>query len=62
MKTGQTNLAWEEYAREPEHDIPHGQLGNTDEVAKVIVFLAFEAASYVTGTSINIDGDSGPSL
>ncbi len=30
--------------------------------SKVIVILASEAASYVTGTSINIDGGSGPSL
>jgi NAD(P)-dependent dehydrogenase (short-subunit alcohol dehydrogenase family) len=34
----------------------------TDGAAKVIVFLASEAASYVTGTTINIDGGSGPSL
>ncbi|WP_152399101.1 SDR family NAD(P)-dependent oxidoreductase [Paenibacillus cellulositrophicus] len=61
-KRDKPDLTWEEYAREPEHDIPLGRIGNTDEAAKVIVFLASEAASYVTGTSINIDGGSAPSL
>jgi NAD(P)-dependent dehydrogenase (short-subunit alcohol dehydrogenase family) len=35
---------------------PLGRVGETDEAAKVIVFLASEAASYVTGASINVDG------
>ena len=37
-------------------DIPLGRIGETDEAANVIVFLASDAASYLTGTSINIDG------
>jgi NAD(P)-dependent dehydrogenase (short-subunit alcohol dehydrogenase family) len=32
------------------------RIGNTDEAAKVITFLVSDAASYVTGTAINIDG------
>ena len=36
--------------------IPIGRVGETDEAANVIVFLASEAASYVTGLAINIDG------
>lgn len=36
--------------------IPMGRLGEADEVANVIAFLASSAASYVTGTCINIDG------
>ncbi|MGC6588558.1 SDR family NAD(P)-dependent oxidoreductase [Paenibacillus sp. Dod16] len=55
-------LAWEQYARDPRHNIPLGRIGNTEEAAKVIVFMASDAASYVTGTSINIDGGSAPSL
>ena len=41
---------------DPRHRIPLGRIGNTEEAAKVIVFMASDAASYVTGTSINIDG------
>ncbi len=36
--------------------IPIGRVGETVEAANVIVFLASEAASYVTGVAINIDG------
>ena len=34
------------------------RVGETEEVANVIAFLASDAASYVTGTSINVDGGS----
>jgi len=37
-------------------DIPLGRVGRAEEVAAVITFLASQAASYVTGTSINLDG------
>ena len=36
--------------------IPLGRVGLAEEVANVIAFLASDAASYVTGTSINLDG------
>ncbi|MDH6672108.1 SDR family NAD(P)-dependent oxidoreductase [Paenibacillus glucanolyticus] len=61
-KREEPGLSWEQYARDPRHKIPLGRIGDTDEAAKVIVFLASDAASYVTGTSINIDGGSAPSL
>jgi 3-oxoacyl-[acyl-carrier protein] reductase len=37
-------------------NVPLGRVGEADEVANLIVFLASAAASYVTGTSTNIDG------
>jgi NAD(P)-dependent dehydrogenase (short-subunit alcohol dehydrogenase family) len=37
-------------------DIPLGRVGETEEAANAIVFLASNMASYVTGTSINMDG------
>jgi len=37
-------------------DIPLGRVGDAEEVANVVAFLASAAASYVTGTSINLDG------
>lgn len=39
-------------------DIPLGRVGDAEEVANVVAFLASAAASYVTGTSINLDGGS----
>lgn len=36
--------------------IPLGRMGEAEEVAQVIAFLASDAASYVTGACINVDG------
>lgn len=36
--------------------IPAGRLGNPDEVAAVVAFLASEAAAYVTGETIHVNG------
>lgn len=49
-------LTWEQYATKKDHHIPLGRIGNTDEAANVITFLVSDAASYVTGTAVNIDG------
>ena len=35
---------------------PMGRAGTADEVAEAIIWLLSEAASYVTGTTINISG------
>lgn len=61
-KREEPGLTWEQYARDTRHRIPFGRIGDTQEAAKVIVFMASDAASYVTGTSINIDGGSAPAL
>lgn len=54
-KVQDPELSWEQFSSK-ERQIPLGRIGNTDEAAKVITFLASDAASYVTGTSVNIDG------
>lgn len=54
-------LSWEEFSRK-DRQIPLGRIGNTEEAAKVITFLVSEAASYVTGTSVNIDGGAAGTL
>jgi 3-oxoacyl-[acyl-carrier protein] reductase/bacilysin biosynthesis oxidoreductase BacG len=37
-------------------EIPLHRLGRADEVANVVVFLASERSSYVTGTCVTVDG------
>lgn len=49
------NAPWREAA---ERGTPAGRLGTADEVAEVIAFLASDAASYVTGQTIVVDGGS----
>ena len=39
-----------------ERQIPLGRLGTPDEVAAVVLFLASPAASYLTGTTVHVDG------
>jgi 3-oxoacyl-[acyl-carrier protein] reductase len=40
--------------------IPIGRVGEAEEFANVALFLASDAGSYVTGTSINVDGGLSP--
>ena len=39
-----------------EQQIPMGRLGEPREFAALVAFLASERASYITGTSIQVDG------
>lgn len=37
-------------------DIPMGRLGKAEEIAALVIFLASEPASFITGTTIQVDG------
>ncbi|MFS8085229.1 MAG: SDR family NAD(P)-dependent oxidoreductase, partial [Acidobacteriota bacterium] len=52
---GDPFLSQEEWARYPTL-VPLGRIGEPDEVAAVIAFLASKAASYVTGQCIHVNG------
>jgi len=63
LKSGQHNRRaaasgadQEEMYKKMGKDVPIGRVGEAEEAANVIVFLASGAASYVTGTSVNVDG------
>ncbi len=72
LKSGQHERRWRQaHASDPDltleawyarlgKDVPLGRVGEADEAGDVIVFLASERASYVTGTAINVDGGRSP--
>ena len=37
-------------------DVPMGRLGHPEELANAIVFLASDAASFINGHILNVDG------
>ena len=47
---------YDEYIAEMAKRIPLGRVGTAEEFANMILFLASDAGSYVTGTAINVDG------
>jgi NAD(P)-dependent dehydrogenase (short-subunit alcohol dehydrogenase family) len=47
---------YDEYIAEMGKRIPMGRVGTAEEFANMILFLASDAGSYVTGTAINVDG------
>jgi len=55
-KAAKTGVAVEQYYANLAKNIPLGRVGRAEEAANAIAFLASEAASYITGTSINLDG------
>ncbi|MDP1538169.1 MAG: SDR family oxidoreductase [Burkholderiales bacterium] len=55
-RINQEGINADEYYATIGKEIPLKRAGEAQEVANVITFLASDAASYVTGTSINLDG------
>jgi NAD(P)-dependent dehydrogenase (short-subunit alcohol dehydrogenase family) len=55
-------IALADYASRRAKDIPLGRMGKAEEFANLACFLASEAASYITGTAINVDGGHSPAV
>lgn len=55
-RMAQTGISEAEYFRQVAAEIPLQRLGDPMEVGRVVAFFASEAASYVTGTSLLVDG------
>jgi len=51
---------YEQYISEMGQRIPLKRVGTAEEFANMILFLASDAGSYVTGTAINVDGGFTP--
>src|SRR5258706_77081 len=52
----QAGLGREEFLEKAGADIPLRRVGTPEEFANVMVFLASERASYVTGVALQVDG------
>jgi len=55
-RTAKSGQSKEEYSKEYLKAIPMGRLGEPHEFASVVAFLASTRASYVTGSTISVDG------
>ena len=55
-KAAKSGVSVEQLYAERGKEIPLGRVGRAEEVANAIAFLASGAASYITGSSINLDG------
>jgi 3-oxoacyl-[acyl-carrier protein] reductase len=65
IRSAQTERGWREqsphltlaeYEREIGRGVPLQRIGDAEEVADLVAFLASARASYLTGTAINVDG------
>jgi NAD(P)-dependent dehydrogenase (short-subunit alcohol dehydrogenase family) len=54
------NVSFEQYVAEAGKSVPMGRMGKAEEFANVATFLASDAAGYVTGCAINVDGGRSP--
>jgi len=63
-EAGGRKLPWEEFLKRAAERlrIPMARVGLAEEYANVACFLASDAASYVTGCAINVDGGLSPGI
>lgn len=55
-RAARLKISVEEHYEKTGKTVPLGRMGEAEEVANVIAFLASDAASYVTGCCIQVDG------
>jgi 3-oxoacyl-[acyl-carrier protein] reductase len=62
VDTDMTTALGEERVSQMTSQVPLGRAGTVDDVAGVVGFLASDAASYITGAVIPVDGGLGMGL
>lgn len=56
IETDMTNELGDKFKEEAKKNIPLKRLGEAEDVAEVVAFLASESSNYVTGQVIHVDG------
>ena len=56
VRAEEAGITFDEAIEKMTGDIPLGRIGDPEEFANMVVFLASERASYMTGTTIQVDG------
>ena len=56
VRAEEAGITFDEALANMTANIPLGRIGEPDEFAALVVFLASEQASYITGTTIQVDG------
>jgi 3-oxoacyl-[acyl-carrier protein] reductase len=56
IDTEMTSVLSEDVKASMMGQIPLGRLGQTDDIASVVLFLASDAANYMTGQTLHVDG------
>jgi 3-oxoacyl-[acyl-carrier protein] reductase len=54
------NVSLEDFIAQARRPVPLGRMGRAEEFANIACFLVSNAASYVTGCAINVDGGRSP--
>ena len=54
------NVTYQEFLAQMGAGVPLGRVGSAQEFANIACFLASDAAGYITGTGINVDGGASP--
>lgn len=56
VRTRLAELLWRDHERELSDALPLGRIGEPEDIGQAIVFLASDAASWITGDTLVIDG------
>ncbi|OYP25159.1 hypothetical protein CG709_07310 [Lachnotalea glycerini] len=56
IETDMTKALTEEFCKKKLKEIPMKRFGKAEEIAKVVIFLASNDASYISGQTIVVDG------